>query len=151
MRKRAAASSGRQDAESGGWGMERRGKDGFFGRWVEVWAEEEEWRRRRREKGRKKNCCSFIAVAVAPVRPPPKKTTFAGCSADRPSKPQKGRTPPKWVLLQSRDSPFIPILPFFPFSPREGVPRLHPVYKRLYGSLQRFFYSGKKEDMSVRR
>ncbi len=140
MRKRAAASSGRQDAESGGGGMERRGKDGFLGVGARCGRRRKSGGGGGRKEGRKEEELLLVHCCCCCARPPPpKKTTVAGCSADRPSKPQKGRTPPKWVLLQCRDSPFThpSFLPFF--SPRWGVPHLHPGYKRLCGSLQHFF------------
>ena len=99
------ASGGVFGAGCGKWG---RGDGKKRKRWF-FWAlgrgvggggrmEEEEGERK---EGRKKNCCSFIAVAVAPVRPPPKKRLLPAAVPTDRQNPKKGVHPEMGLAPES--------------------------------------------------
>ncbi len=155
---------GRNEEASGGvfgaagcgkWGRGdgKKRKRWVFGRWGEVWAEEEEWRRRR-EKGRKEGRRTVARSLLLLLRPsaPPKKNDCCRLQC-RPTvkTPKRAYTPEMGLAPVSGFTLYPSFLSSLFFAP-PGCPACTLAgYKRLCGSLQHFFYSGKKEDMSVRR
>ncbi len=135
----------------GGWKEEE--KMGFWGVGARCGRRRKSGGGGGRKEGRKEEELLLVHCCCCCARPPPPKKNDCCRLQCRPTvkTPKRAYIPEMGLAPESGFTLYPSFLSSLFFAP-PGCPACTLAgYKRLCGSLQHFFYSGKKEDMSVRR